>query len=139
MINIKTLKWMILDSKHKFVISMISSRAELLNLGFDSIPVSTSDLVNLLSVFVELECRHGLDSTSLSSFFVSININFDQKCFLFYFISFFSKFWGNHLAWWAPRSSEINNNKFVWLQNFIEFCFSFKISGHLFLCLQIKY
>ena len=64
--------------------------------------------MNLGSVLVVLECGHARDSTGLRGLLVLINVNLDKDSVVLHLISVLGELRGNHLAWWAPGSSEVN-------------------------------
>ena len=95
----------------------------LLNFCTEPLKISTFNLVNSGANLIELECRQAGDTTSLRSVGVLIKINGDQFCEIFGLITELSKFRGDYLARWAPRSGEHDHNKLFVLKGLIEFCF----------------
>ena len=103
---------------------------QLLDLGFEAVEVSTSDLVDLGATLVELESWHGLDSTFLGKVLALIDIALVEVDFITEFISKLFVLWSDQLAWWAPWSGKVNNHEFIGLFLLLEFCCSLKPGWH---------
>ena len=97
-----------------------------------SIVVSSLHFINLSTILEELESWHACDLTIFSSLSIDININCGAHNCITKFLSKSMILWFNHLAWWAPCCSEINNKKFtrVTIDKSIKFSFSFDFLNH---------
>ena len=86
--------------------------------------------MNFVASFVELECWHAIDSASLSCLSICINVNLDKGGIVSDLLRELSELWGDHLAWWAPSGGEVNDDKLLVLEGFIEFGFGGKFFWH---------
>jgi hypothetical protein len=84
---------------------------ELVNLGLDALKIGSLDLSNLNSVLEELESWHAADATGLGGIGILINIDLHEDALSLKLGGELSEFWGNHLARWAPRGGEVNNDE----------------------------
>ena len=92
--------------------------------------------MHLFAPFIKFESWHGFDFSVLGGFSVFIHVDLDEDSFICELISQLGVLWSNPLAWAAPRSCEIDDDKLVTLEGLVEFSFGLQFSNHLLICVD---